>query len=93
MDSPFKLERTFTVKIHCKHTTFGLELSTNKLFQHVWIWEVAHSRTCCILTIASTRKPVVNHVKGAYIVAINNDAIFSEANAVRGPTIRQGYQV
>ena len=29
------------------------------------------------------RKAVVNHVKGAYIVTINNDAIFSEANTVQ----------
>ena len=31
-DSPFKLEHTFTVKIHCKHATFSLELSTDELF-------------------------------------------------------------
>ena len=34
-DPPFKQERTFTMKVRCKHPAFGLELSTNRLFQRV----------------------------------------------------------
>ena len=73
----------FTVKVRCRHPKFGLELSTDELFQPVLIFEVARSNKCSVITIASPHKAVVIHLKGAHIVAINDDAIFSKGNTLQ----------
>jgi hypothetical protein len=79
---PFKLERTFTVKISCKHTTFGIAVDMDELFHKLYICGVSKSKKASIYSISSSPKTVGCNLKGACIVAINDVAIFSEANVV-----------
>jgi hypothetical protein len=37
---PFKLERTFTVKVSCKHPTFGIAVDMDELFHKPFICDV-----------------------------------------------------
>ena len=79
---PFKSKRTFTVKISCKHPTFGIAVDMDELFHKPYICDVSKSKKTSIYSISSSPKNVGRNLKGAYIVAINDVAIFSEANAV-----------
>jgi hypothetical protein len=81
-DCPFKSERTFTVKISCKHPTFGICIDMDELFHKPWIRDVSKSKKTSIYSSLSSTKTVGRNLQGAYIVAINDIVIFPEANVV-----------
>ena len=78
----FKSERTFTVKISCKHVTFGIATDMDKLFHKPFIKDVSRSKKTSIYSILSSPKTVGRNLKGAYIIVIDDVAIFSEENIV-----------
>jgi hypothetical protein len=73
-DCPFKSERTFKVKVSF--------LDMDKLFHQPWIREVSRSKKTSIHSISSSARTVGQNLWGAYIIAINDDAIFSKVNAL-----------
>jgi hypothetical protein len=79
---PFKLERTFIVKVSCKHPTFSIAVDMDELFCKPYIRDVWRSKKTSIYSISSSPKTVGRNLKGAYIIAINDVAIFSEANVI-----------
>ena len=79
---PFKSERTFTVKIKCKRKTFGIAIDMDEIFHKPFITGVAGSTKASIYSISSSAKTVGRNLKGAYIVAIDDMAIFSEDNVI-----------
>jgi hypothetical protein len=81
-DCPFKSKRTFTVNISCRHPTFGIVIKMDKLFHEPWVGNVLKSKKTDIHSISSGPKTAGQNIRGACTVAINDVAIFSEANAL-----------
>jgi hypothetical protein len=81
-DCPFKTKRTFTVKVSCKHPTFGIVFGMGELFHKPWISNVLKSKKTSIYSISSSAKTVGRNLRGTYIIAINDIAIFSKATAL-----------
>ena len=79
---PFKLERAFTVKVSCKHQTFDIAIDMEELFHKPFIREMSKSKKTSIDSISSSPKTVSRNLKGAYVIAINDMAIFSETNVI-----------
>ena len=79
---PFKSERTFTVKIKCKPRTFGIIINMDEIFHKPFIAGVTGSTKASIYSISSSPKTVGRSLKGAYVVAIDDMAIFSEDNVI-----------
>ena len=79
---PFKSERTFTVKVSCKHATFGIAVDMDKLFHKPWICGASRSKKTSIYSILSNPKTVGRNLRGAYIVDVNDVVTFSEANVI-----------
>jgi hypothetical protein len=89
-DCPFKSERTFNVKVSCKHAMFGITVDMDELFHKPYIFGVSKFKKTSIYSISSSSKTVGRNLKGAYIIAINDVAIFSEANIIDAfDTIRE----
>jgi hypothetical protein len=70
------------VKVSCKHTPFGIAVDMDELFHKPYICGVSSSKKTSIYSISSSPKTVGRNLKCAYIVAINDVAIFSEANVI-----------
>jgi hypothetical protein len=81
---PFKSERTFTMKVSCKHATFGFAVDMDELFRKLWICGVSRSKKTSIYSISSDPKTVSRNLQGAHIVAINDAATSAEANVIDG---------
>jgi hypothetical protein len=81
-ECPFKSERTFTVKVSCKHPTFGIAVDMDKLFHKPFICDVSRSKKTSICSISSSPKTVGHNLKGAHVITINDVAVFSEANII-----------
>ena len=79
---PFKSERTFMVKIKCKHKMFVIAINMDEMFHKPFITGVSGSTKTSIYSISSSAKTVGRNLKGAYIVAIDDMAIFSEDNII-----------
>jgi hypothetical protein len=71
------------VKVCCKDPTFGIVLETDDLFHQLWIQDVAQSKKTSIHSISSSGKTVSQNLRGAYIIALNDEAIFPKANAIK----------
>jgi hypothetical protein len=81
-DCPFKSERMLTVKISCKHPTFSIAINMDELFHKPWISNVTTPKKTHIHGISSSAKTVHRNLRGTYIIAINDTAIFSKASII-----------
>ena len=62
---PFKSERTFMVKIKCKHKMFGIAIDMDEMFHKPFITGVSRSTKTSIYSISSSAKAVSRNLKGA----------------------------
>ena len=72
----------FTVKIKCKRKMFGIAIDMDEIFHKPFITGATGSMNASIYSISSSAKTVGRNLKGAYIVAIDDMAIFSEDNVI-----------
>jgi hypothetical protein len=61
---------------------FDICVDMDELFHKPWICDISKSKKTSIYSILSSAKAVSRNLRGAYIVSINNIAIFSEANVI-----------
>jgi hypothetical protein len=62
-DCPFKSERTFMVKISCKHPTFSIVINMDGLFHRPWISNVSKSKKTTIYSIFYSARLLVEIFK------------------------------
>jgi hypothetical protein len=80
--SPFgvALRETLRVPVSNQNPTFGFELHTDKLNNHVFVQNIIPSSPASRLR--STPKAINNAIRGAYLVAVNDVLVFNKKQAV-----------
>lgn len=71
---------TVTVPSTNEDTKSGFEFATNDLYRRIFIKNV--EKKSCASSIFKTTKSSNNNIRGAFLTHINNNPVFSEANAV-----------
>lgn len=79
--SPFFRTIDKTVTVSCQRNTFGFSLQTDDLSGRVFVSDIKQNSSASRLF--SSHKSTNNKLRGAYIVSIDDDPVFSQDDALR----------
>ena len=79
--SPFSHTLTKTLKVTCDDSTFGMQIGTDELNQRAYLRDI--QRDSSVAKMFSSHKAACNKIRGAYIVSINGNPVFTQTDAIR----------
>lgn len=74
--SPFSYTFVSTVPVSCRHHSFGLTIGADELNNRAYVADIKQRSSAS--RIFSTHKATTNRIRGAYVIKINEDSVFTK---------------
>ena len=80
--TPFAETHTHNINIACDDSTFGLVIDSDETSYRAFISQISTRRSCSVVKHFKSHKSARKHLKGFYIVAINNRPCFDKEDII-----------
>ena len=68
--------KTYNIAIKCEDSTFGLVIAVDETSNRAFINQISTKKSCSVVKHIKTHKAACKHLKGFYVVAINDGPYF-----------------